>query len=58
MAIIKKNKIKRSTLLDPEIDKQVKALNESERRDSVSATIAMLVREALATRRIMKEKAA
>jgi len=56
--IIKRNKLKQTTLLDPEINDQVLALNIEEHRSSVSATIAMLVREAVANRRILKQKAA
>jgi len=56
--ILKRNKVKQTTCLPADINDEVVALDIQEHRDSVSATIAMLVREALANRRIKKEKTA
>ena len=50
MAVMKRNKVKQSVLLAADQNEKVLALNEAEHRGSVSATIAMLVREALGAR--------
>tara|TARA_R110002110_G_scaffold224354_2_gene438115 strand:+ start:84 stop:245 length:162 start_codon:yes stop_codon:yes gene_type:complete len=50
MQVIRRNKVKQSVMLDADQNEKVLALNASEFRGSVSATIAMLVREALGAR--------
>jgi hypothetical protein len=47
---MKRNTVKQSVILDAAQNDKVLALNEAEHRNSVSATIAMLVREALGAR--------
>ena len=57
MMIMKLSKIKKSLQLDRDQWEQVEAVSEAERRKP-SAMLSELVREALATRRILKQKAA
>lgn len=50
MAVMKRVKVKQSVMLDADQNEKVLAINVAEYRGSVSATIAMLVREAIGAR--------